>query len=218
MANSEQAQQFLDFWFGPSSDPERFHHRQIWFRGTPEFDAAVRERFAPDHEAAVAGHYAAWEEAPESALALVMLLDQVPRNIFRSTPRAFASDLLALATTRRAMARGFDQHVPAAWRVFFYLPFEHSEVLEHQQCGLDLLLALPPVPGRNIDPHMSRLHLEIIDRFGRFPHRNPILGRASTAEELIFLEECEHRFGQPAPMETAAEASKEASCRSPTSP
>jgi uncharacterized protein (DUF924 family) len=128
-----------------------------------------------------------------------MLLDQVPRNIFRSTPRAFASDPLALATTIRAMERGFDQAVPAAWRLFFYLPFEHSEVLADQQRGLDLLLALPAVPGRPNEGHMTRLHLEIIERFGRFPHRNAILGRASTAEELAFLIECEHRFGQPTP-------------------
>ena len=218
MPISERAQNFLDFWFGPPGDPERFHHRQIWFRSTAGFDTAVRERFAADHEAAVAGRYAEWEAAPESALALVMLLDQVPRNIFRSTPRAFSSDALALATTNRAMARGFDQQVPDAWRLFFYLPFEHSEVLADQQRGLDLLLGLPHVPGRPTGSHMSRLHLEIIERFGRFPHRNPILGRLSTAEELIFLAECEHRFGQPSPVIAAAEPPHEAPCRSPTSP
>jgi uncharacterized protein (DUF924 family) len=194
-----RAQALFDFWFGPADDPERFHHRQIWFRSTPEFDEAVRARFAGDHDAAVAGRYAEWEEKPLSALALVMLLDQVPRNIFRSTSLAFASDHLALAATIRAMASGFDQQVPAAWRLFFYLPFEHSEVLANQQRGLDLLLAMPPVPGRRMDGHMTRLHCEIIERFGRFPHRNAILGRKSTAEELAFLVECEHRFGQPAP-------------------
>ena len=194
-----RARALIDFWFGPAEHPERLHHKQIWFRSTPEFDRAVRERFAADHEAAAAGELADWEADPESALALVMLLDQVPRNIFRSTPRAFASDPLALATTRRALDRGFDQMLPPAWRLFFYLPFEHSEVLADQQRGLDLLLALPPVAGRPGDGHMTRLHLEIIDRFGRFPHRNVILGRDSTAEERRFLEECEHRFGQPTP-------------------
>ena len=192
-----RAQAFLDFWFGARDHAERFHHKQIWFRSTPEFDAAVRAGFADDHAQALAGGFAGWSEAPLSCLALVMLLDQVPRNIFRSTPRAFASDALALATANRALERGFDQAVPSAWRLFFYLPLEHSEVLADQQRGLDLLLALPPAPGRTGDGHMTRLHCEIIERFGRFPHRNAILGRESTAEELAFLAECEHRFGQP---------------------
>ena len=194
-----RAQALIDFWFGAADDPLRLHHKQIWFRSTPEFDAAVRAAFAADHEQAAAGGFTDWEAAPLSALARVMLLDQVPRNIFRSTKRAFASDALALASTNRALARGFDQAVPAAWRLFFYLPLEHSEVLANQQRGLDLLLNLPPVPGRPGDGHMTRLHLEIIERFGRFPHRNAILGRESTPEELAFLVECEHRFGQPAP-------------------
>ncbi len=194
-----RAQALLHFWFGAPDHPECFHHKQIWFRSTPEFDAAVCANFADDHAAAMLGRYADWEAEPLSCLALVMLLDQVPRNIFRSTPRAFATDSLALATTMRAMERGFDQAAPAAWRLFFYLPFEHSEVLAHQQRGLDLLLALPPVPGRRMDAQMTRLHFEIIERFGRFPHRNAILGRISTAEELAFLVECEHRFGQPTP-------------------
>ena len=195
----DRARTFLDFWFGPPGDPERLHHRQIWFRSTPEFDAAVRAGFAADHDAAVAGALSSWEAEPLSALALVMLLDQVPRNIFRSTPRAFASDTLALAATNRAMAHRFDREVPDAWRIFFYLPLEHSEAVADQQRGFDLSMAIPPVQGRPSDRHMSRLHLEIIERFGRFPHRNAILGRESTAEEAAFLVECEHRFGQPTP-------------------
>jgi uncharacterized protein (DUF924 family) len=194
-----RAQAFFDFWFGPAGHPECFHHKQVWFRSTPEFDAAVHANFAADHELAMSGALAEWEEAPLSCLALVMLLDQVPRNIFRSTPRAFASDPLALAAANRALTRGCDQAVPAAWRLFFYLPFEHSENVADQQRGLDLLLALPPVPGRPTDRHMARLHVDIIERFGRFPHRNAILGRESTPEELAFLIECEHRFGQPTP-------------------
>jgi uncharacterized protein (DUF924 family) len=193
------AQAFFDFWFGAPDHPECFHHKQIWFRSTEEFDAAVNANFAADHELAISGALADWEEAPLSALALVMLLDQVPRNIFRSTSRAFASDPLALATTNRALARGFDQAVPPCWRLFFYLPLEHSEVLADQQRGLELMMAIPPVPNRPTEGKMSRLHLEIIERFGRFPHRNVILGRDSTEEELAFLIECEHRFGQPTP-------------------
>jgi uncharacterized protein (DUF924 family) len=195
----ERARALFDFWFGPPGHPERHHHKQIWFRSTPEFDAAIRSGFVDDHERAVAGALAHWEAAPESALALVMLFDQVPRNIFRSTPRAFATDPLARAVTNRALARGFDMEVPPAWRLFFYLPFEHSEALADQRRGLELMLAIPPVPGRPPEGRMTRLHVEIIERFGRFPHRNVILGRASTPEELTFLDECEHRFGQPAP-------------------
>jgi uncharacterized protein (DUF924 family) len=194
-----RALDLFDFWFGPPDHPERHHHKQIWFRSTPEFDAAVRDGFAGDHDLAVAGALADWEELPLGALAQVMLLDQVPRNIFRSTPRAFASDHLALAAANRALDRGFDRLVPDAWRLFFYLPFEHSELLADQQQGLDLMLAIPPVPGRTGDGKMTRLHFEIIERFGRFPHRNAILGRESTVEELAFLIEDDHRFGQPTP-------------------
>ncbi len=193
----ERARAIVDFWFGPPTDPERLSHRQLWFRSTPEFDAAVRRELLEDHRQAVAGALQHWEAAAESALSLVILLDQVPRNIFRSTPRAFASDAQALAVTNRALARSFDLAVPPAWRLFFYLPFEHSERLADQQHGIRLIERLPAVSGRAGDGRMSRLHLEIIERFGRFPHRNAILGRASTAAELAFLEECSHRFGQP---------------------
>ena len=195
----ERARALLDFWFGPPVDPLRLHHRQIWFRSTPEFDEAVRRGFAADHEQAAAGALADWEAAADSALALVMLLDQVPRNIFRSTRRAFASDAQALIAAERALARGLDMRVAPAWRLFFYLPFEHSEALADQRRGIALIEALPPAPGRPPDAHTSRLHLEIIERFGRFPHRNAILGRPSTAAEIAFLEANEQRFGQPAP-------------------
>jgi len=193
----ERARDWLDFWFGPPDHPERLHHRQIWFRSTPEFDDEVRRGFQADHETALAGALDDWEAEPLTALALVMLFDQVPRNIFRSTPRAFASDAQALAATKRALDRGFDKAVPGAWRLFFYLPFEHSEVLAEQRRGIALLEALPPVQGRSGDGKMSRRHLEIIEQFGRFPHRNAILGRVSTAAELAFLDECDLRFGQP---------------------
>jgi uncharacterized protein (DUF924 family) len=193
----ERARALLDFWFGPPEDPSRLAHRQIWFNSTPGFDAALAERFAADHDRAEGGALADWEGAPESALALIMLLDQVPRNIFRSMPRAFATDPLALAVTKRALGRGFDWNVPPAWRLFFYLPFEHSEDLADQRRGLSLIEALPPVPGRQSGLNKSRRHLEIIERFGRFPHRNAILGRISTPEELAFLDEYDNRFGQP---------------------
>src|SRR6266849_3566152 len=104
----ERAQALLDFWFGPPGDPDRETHRQIWFKSTLEHDDTLRQRFLPDYETAAAGALAAWEAAPLSALALVLLLDQIPRNIFRATPRAYATDAMARAVADRAMARGFD--------------------------------------------------------------------------------------------------------------
>ncbi len=115
----ERAQVLLDFWFGPPGDPERENHRQIWFKSTPEHDDRLRDLFLADCERAGAGALGGWEAAPESALALLLLFDQIPRNIFRATPRAYATDPAALATADRALARGFDAAVPPAWRKFF---------------------------------------------------------------------------------------------------
>ena len=189
-----RAERLIERWFGPPGDPERETAREVWFKSTPEFDAALREEFLADHEDAVAGRLAGWEASAVGALALVILFDQIPRNIFRGTPRAFASDPLARAAADRALARGFDGEVPRAWRGFFYLPFEHSEDLSHQERCLSLFADLAPT-AENPDPlRHARRHHEIVARFGRFPHRNAALGRASTAEELRFLEEPDSSF------------------------
>src|SRR5580765_354055 len=111
----QRAQFLLDFWFGPPGHPEREIHRQIWFTSTPEHDETLRRLFLADYERAASGALASWEAAPESALALVLLLDQIPRNIFRDTPRAYATDPLARAIADRAMARGFDAAFPPVW-------------------------------------------------------------------------------------------------------
>jgi uncharacterized protein (DUF924 family) len=192
---SDRAAALLDFWFGPPGDPERELHRPIWFRSTPEFDAALSEAFLADYEAAAAGGRSDWEASAEGALALVLLLDQVPRNIFRETPRAFATDALARAAADRALARGFDRIVPPAWRLFFYMPFHHSEDLADQRRSLALSASLPQ---RNPDRRGSlrrygRPYVEVIERFGRFPHRNRILGRQSTAEEIEFMKDAASR-------------------------
>jgi uncharacterized protein (DUF924 family) len=187
VAIPERVRALLDFWFAPEGDPAREKRRQIWFRSTPEFDAAVRDNFLADHESAAAGALAAWEAAPKSALALVLLLDQVPRNIFRGTPRAYATDEKARAAADRALAQGFDQKVPPVWRSFFYLPFHHSETIADQRRALALFAALPRDPDYPDDLRYTRRYNEIIARFGRFPHRNAILGRESTAEEIAFL-------------------------------
>ena len=189
-----RAERLLDRWFGAPGDPEREAARKIWFESTPEFDAALREQFLADYEDAAAGRLGSWEASPESALALVILLDQIPRNIFRGSSRAYASDPLARATAARGLARGFDRAVPPAWRGFFYLPFEHSEDLADQERCLALHAALPPRPDDPDPLRYVRRHHEIILRFGRFPHRNAVLGRASTPEEIVFLSEPDSSF------------------------
>jgi uncharacterized protein (DUF924 family) len=186
-----RAQALLDFWFGPADDPDRDQHRDIWFHGTEEFDAAARREFLADYETAAAGRLAEWEESAEGALALVLLLDQVPRNIFRATPRAYATDALACQAADRALARGFDAKVPPVWRRFFYMPYHHSEDIADQRRSRALFAALPREPDREGRGGSLRRYglpyLEVIERFGRFPHRNAILGRQSTAEEIEFL-------------------------------
>ena len=186
----DRARALLDAWFGPPGDPGRERHRDIWFKGTPQFDASLREAFLADYEAGAAGKLRSWEALPEGALALVLLLDQIPRNIFRDTPRAYATDAAALAAADRALARGFDRLVPEAWRRFFYMPFHHSENLADQRRSAALFDGLPGQRDRRGSVRRyGRPYVEVIARFGRFPHRNAILGRASTPEESAFLAE-----------------------------
>jgi uncharacterized protein (DUF924 family) len=185
---SPRATALLDFWFGPVGDADRECHRAIWFKSTDEFDAALRREFLSDYEAAAAGALLSWEASAEGALALVLLLDQVPRNIFRETPRAYATDAAACATADRALERGFDQMVPPAWRLFFYMPFHHSENIADQRRSVALFNALPRNPDRRGSLRRYGCpYIEVIERFGRFPHRNEILGRQSTAAEIAFL-------------------------------
>jgi uncharacterized protein (DUF924 family) len=184
----ERARILLDAWFGPPGDPAREQHRDIWFNSTPEHDAMLRREFQADHERAANGALADWEATPEAALALVLLLDQIPRNVFRGTPRAYATDRQARAAADRAMARGFDQALPPAWRKFFYMPLHHSENVADQRRSLELLEALPKDPTQVDNGKYAQRYLATIERFGRFPHRNAILGRPSTPEEIAFLQ------------------------------
>ncbi|APF38039.1 hypothetical protein BOQ54_12450 [Chelatococcus daeguensis] len=154
-----------------------------WFSRDEAFDEEIRARFLATHEAAAAGALNRWEETPEGALALLILLDQFPRNLFRGTPRAFATDALARTIADRALTKGFDQKVPPELKGFFYLPFMHSENLVDQERCVALYEAAGDEKGL---PHAIE-HRDIIARFGRFPHRNPILGRATTEEEAAFL-------------------------------
>jgi uncharacterized protein (DUF924 family) len=155
---------------------------KAWFRKDERFDAEFRARFLAAHEAAAAGALDGWLGAAESALALVLLLDQFPRNCFRGTPRMWATDPQARAATTRAIDAGFDLATEPALRLFFYLPYSHSESLADQDRAVALAARLPG------DSHAHALgHREIVRRFGRFPHRNAILGRTSTREELAYL-------------------------------
>jgi len=155
-----------------------------WFRPDAAFDALLRQRFLPAHEAAAAGALAAWADSPEDALALVLLLDQFPRNAFRATPRMYATDAQARAAADTAVRAGFDARVEPALRPFFYLPFMHSERLaDLERC----IVLSEAVGGETL--RFARHHRDIVARFGRFPHRNAVLGRPSSEEEKRFLAE-----------------------------
>lgn len=185
-----RAADVLDFWFGTDGAS-----RDEWFRKDPDFDALIRERFGALVEQALAGDLADWEGTADGALARVLLLDQFTRNIFRGTPRAFDGDAQALALARSMVARSADQALPPLRRVFAYLPFEHAEDHAAQRESLRLFGALAAAhPTLASYDDYARRHAVVIERFGRFPHRNAILGRASTPEEVAFLSESGSSF------------------------
>jgi uncharacterized protein (DUF924 family) len=157
---------------------------QKWFAKDEVFDTEIKARFLPTYEAAAAGQLSNWETSAEGALALTIALDQFPRNIFRRDARAFVADPIARDVADRALARGFDRQVPAEERLFFYLPFEHSESIPDQERCCELIRAL----GNEDLLRWAELHADIIRRFGRFPHRNAVLGRTTTPEEREFLD------------------------------
>ena len=160
--------------------------RKAWFTMDETFDAAIRERFEATHHAAARGELTGWLETAEGALALLLLTDQFPRNLWRGSAHAFATDPLARAAAREAIARGHHRATALDLRGFFYLPFQHSEDPADHEFGLSLAEALERDGGESA--RWARHHRDIIERFGRFPHRNATLGRRSTADELTFLE------------------------------
>jgi uncharacterized protein (DUF924 family) len=174
--NEIDPQDVLAFWRG--AGPEK------WFKKDAAFDAEVGARFLGAYERAVRGELSGWEATPEGALALVIVLDQFPRNMFRAQARTYAADALARDIARRALARGFDRDVSSADRQFFYLPFMHSEDLADQEhC-----VALARDYGNDEFTEYAEQHADIVRRFGRFPHRNAMLGRATTPAEQEFLD------------------------------
>lgn len=189
------SQAILDFWFLPAEDPGSNRYRPEWFRKDDAFDAAIRERFTPDVEAALAGCWRSGD-GTVSPLAEILLLDQFTRNIFRNTPRAFAGDAQALVLANGLVKSGRDMTLPPFMRWFAYLPFEHSESLADQERAVVLFTRL------RTDAQIDTLdaafdaaldyairHRDVIARFGRFPHRNVILGRTATTAEIEFLKQ-----------------------------
>jgi uncharacterized protein (DUF924 family) len=158
-----------------------------WFRKDSAFDEDIRQRFAATHAAAAAGELDAWRATREGRLALVIVLDQFSRNLYRSDARAFAQDAQALACARAAIEAGDERELLPVERQFLYLPFEHSERLEDQERALELFKPLDAFAETRGVSEWARRHHAIVARFGRFPHRNAALGRASSEEELAFL-------------------------------
>ncbi|WP_322059619.1 DUF924 family protein [Paraburkholderia sp. J63] len=185
-----RAREVLDFWFGMPGSEEFGRERKMWFRKDEAFDARLRERFGALLDAACAGELDAWCATPEGALALVIVLDQFSRNCHRGTPRAFSSDDKALGIARAMVASGADQRLPGLQhRVFAYLPFEHAESADAQRESLRLFGELAKDPEAKGYYEYARRHAAVIERFGRFPHRNAQLGRASSEAEAAFLRE-----------------------------
>jgi uncharacterized protein (DUF924 family) len=184
-----RAQALLEAWFGKPGETGFDTPQKWWFTAIPEVDKEMRERFGVDQRRAAAGEYESWSAEADACLALVLLLDQLPRNLYRGSPRAFAIDADARRIAGLALQRGHDQAVAPVRRQFFYLPFEHSEALADQERSVALGKALPELPFKANFVDYAERHRAIIARFGRFPHRNRVLGRTSTAAEEQFLSE-----------------------------
>ncbi len=187
-------EEVLAFWFGREGEEGYGEFREAWFSRNPDFDHEIRDRFETVYEEAVAGGLEDWKEEARSCLALIVVLDQFPRNMFRGDPRMYAADGLALAAARHAVERAYDRELSPFQRMFLYLPFEHSEDLEDQRFSVELFRRLAEDTGSEDILVYALRHMEIIQRFGRFPHRNEILGRQTTPEEAKFLEEPNSSF------------------------
>ena len=183
------AQEVLDFWFLPASHPDHGKARAEWYRKDPAFDAVIRERFGTTITHAIAGGLREWDEqGARGVLARILVLDQFTRNVYRGAPESFAGDVLALSAARQMVDAGEHMALAPIERQFIYMPFEHAEDAGMQQLAVDQFTALA-ADHEGFDEALDYAHRHrgVIARFGRFPHRNPILGRASTPEELDYL-------------------------------
>ena len=185
-----EAQAVLDFWFGATGSSECGTQRALWFRKSDATDRSIARHFGRLIERALRGELAGWAAQPRGALAQIIVLDQFTRNVFRATPRAFAGDARALAAASTMVQAKHDAALPPVQRSFVYLPFEHAEDLGLQDEAVRhftrLAAMAPELQGMLA---YARKHRAVIERFGRFPHRNAILGRTSSAQELAFLQE-----------------------------
>jgi len=182
-----RAREVLDFWFGREGEPEYGQSRDEWFRKDPAFDARVTQEFFDLYEQAAAGDLDGWREGAESCLALVIVLDQFPRNMFRGDGRTHAADGKALEASKYAVQHALDRELPAFQRMFLYMPFMHSESVEDQRRSVELFERLAGEEGGPDVVSYAVAHRDIVERFGRFPHRNEVLGRQTTSEEAVFL-------------------------------
>lgn len=179
-------EEILDFWFAPRGSAEYGKTRALWFRKDAAVDESIRTRFGGAVETALAGGFADWT-TPRGALARVLLLDQFTRNIFRDSPRAFAGDALAYQLAKDTVEGGGDRTLIPVERWFLYMPYEHAEDSDAQRASLQLFTRLRDETGLADPLQWAERHAEVIRRFGRYPHRNALLGRPSTAEEAEFL-------------------------------
>lgn len=187
--------EILTFWFGDESDdrPASSERLRFWFSGGEDVDRLIRDRYSAEVARAAAGDYADWTLTSQGSLALLLLLDQFPRNIFRNSPRAYASDGRALQVALDGLSAGQDRNLAIVERAFFYLPLEHAEDLSQQDRSVALFCSLLSAAPPPLQPmcrgflDYARRHRDIIARFGRFPHRNAVLGRTSSPEEESFL-------------------------------
>ncbi len=209
--NTETIAKIVDYWLGDSLEsPEAaFARRDVWYDGSPGVDDDIRARFGALMPQAISGALSNWQDTADGALALILLLDQFTRNLYRNTPEAYAGDAVAFEIVNRTIDRKLDRELHCVPRIWLYHPFHHSEQIEEQDRGIALLHTIRDGAPEPWHPFIDRSiwgwtrHRDIVARFGRFPHRNDVLGRTSTDEERTFLEESGQSFGQ-GPKRTSA--------------
>ncbi len=189
-----RSDEILNFWFGPPQESDYGQPRKYWFEKSAAFDEVVRRQYGVDYELAVSGSLDHMRSSPRSSLALIILFDQFPRNMFRDDPRAYATDPKARDVARWAVDSKYDHSLLPVERWFMYLPFGHSEDIADQRRSVELFRRLPQDPVNAKALESAIRHFDIVQRFGRFPHRNAVLGRDTTPEEAAFLMEPDSSF------------------------